>query len=843
MRTKRFIQLFSILLMLGLLIPQGGSHIVTADLNDDMFEDFEGVVFPSWYATGLWHLEDNTTSLYPMAEIPSGTKYMWYGDNTTGNFNTSGANSGILESNSFNLTGFSDKIFLEFWSYADTESGDYFDRKQVYISTDNGNTWDHIANITVETGTPAWKHMVFDITPYNGSTDAKIRFSFDSVDPDVNEGRGWLIDDVAIVETPVDYYDLWIQQDFTAKIGETHEMVFYAQSYYNRDMNVNIEIEIVRPDNSIEILYNLTAEYIFALSSWNISHSYTFNIAGHYDVKFTLTDDLGTVWKTQCYWEIAEDEYINLWINQEYDAWVGETKQMDFFAYSNFNYSMYNVTIKIEINGPEYVLLYYNETVYLGAYTTWNFPTSFTFNKEGNYEVQFYLMDDNGDVWETWCYWEVKQMYEHFELWIEQENFAVVNHYGWMDFYIQSYFSHTMPSVSIKIEIMMPDGSSYVIYKNDSYYFENGSLWSYYGEYYFDQIGHYDVRLSLVDDIEAVWETWCWWEVFETSSEFLWLDIEQDYIATIGETRWMNFRVYSNFTAEFYNVTIDTSILTPSGSTHNLALFDNVTLAPLMWWENNLEYTFNELGHYDANLTVTLQTGKTWTYTCGWEIEEGMNDGLEFWIEQDMEIQVGNVGDMRFVIINHFPDPISLDIKIFIEKDGFIVFDKSFINEDLSSEEKWESFEDFLFNETGYYDVRMEIYDSYDNSRSWGPANCRWHVYAQENTLDISIQNPKEVLVNSSFDFDVIITNYYNFSRDVNLELEITGPNGSSDFYYTDSYIGLTPMQKWQLKFNYTPILTGNYKIKVHVWADADSFVEDSFFDVFVELDNTTTTT
>ncbi len=34
-------------------VPQKASAI----LGDDFFEDFEGSVFPSWTATGLWHIE------------------------------------------------------------------------------------------------------------------------------------------------------------------------------------------------------------------------------------------------------------------------------------------------------------------------------------------------------------------------------------------------------------------------------------------------------------------------------------------------------------------------------------------------------------------------------------------------------------------------------------------------------------------------------------------------------------------------------------------------------------------------------------------------------------------
>ena len=142
----------------------------TAALADGLFEDFEGNVFPAWTATGLWHIEDNDTSAYPLNAsegIPSGSHYAWYGDNTTGDYNTTSGgvntrNSGYLISDAIDLTSTTGEIELGFYSWADTESGNYYDRKNVSISPD-GISWYFLGNVSVSDG---WEHYSFDITNY-----------------------------------------------------------------------------------------------------------------------------------------------------------------------------------------------------------------------------------------------------------------------------------------------------------------------------------------------------------------------------------------------------------------------------------------------------------------------------------------------------------------------------------------------------------------------------------------------------------------------------------------------------------------------------------------------------
>ncbi|MFX0151269.1 MAG: hypothetical protein ACFFAJ_10840, partial [Candidatus Hodarchaeota archaeon] len=233
----------------------------TAILGDDFKEDFEGLIYPEWKTTGLWHLEDNKTSDWPINSwIPSNSHYMWYGSNISGNYDTSASrNNGTLISEQLDLTAFSGDIELGFWSWAITET-DSFDLKNVSISPDGGNTWKLLGYVQ---NTSDWKYFLFDITEYGYSSNAMIRFYFDTIDGALNFYRGWMIDDIEIKEKP-GYFELFIHQDNYAFIGETRTMNFSIYSYFNYGIEVNISIILTNPSGYNETLEEFYLEYLWS---------------------------------------------------------------------------------------------------------------------------------------------------------------------------------------------------------------------------------------------------------------------------------------------------------------------------------------------------------------------------------------------------------------------------------------------------------------------------------------------------------------------------------------------------------------------------------------------------
>ena len=574
MKKRIIFGLLFVLFSVGIIIPNAPNSVNAAE-SEVFFEDFEGTVFPPWTATGLWHIEDNNTSSFPFSDIPSGTKYAWYGNSTSPNGTyetyytngTASSNSGELISGILDFTSFSGQLRLEFFSHADTEAGDMYDRKEVYVSGDAGASWTLVGLVYAENVTLGWQYISFDISDFINSTSARIKFSFDTVDAALNNYRGWSIDDIKISDV-----------------------------------------------------------------------------------------------------EMSSDEF-NLWINQDYHSLVGDTRWMDFFAFSQFSHFMPNITIGIDIIGPGvYQNLFYDSNIAMPAYGSWNKSISYTFPYVGPYEVYFYLIDDIGVYWETWCHWEIKPLYEHFELWIEQEHFAVVGQYGWMDFYIESYFNHGM-WVDIEIEVYGPILSDIIL--SDTIYLPANGSWFYYDEYFFTYSGDYDIRFTLIDDKGEIWEAWCWYKVFDQSGEFLYVDIGQGNYACVGEKVWMDIFAYSNFSYDLYDLSVFAEIVTPRGYNDTLYSNTNLTIYSYSWWDVPIPYTFIDEGYYEVWVYITLPTGETWHINCWWEVDpEPTNLDLELILDFEKEISVNENNTFTLNVKNHFDFPVEFWVNFSITSDS-----------------------------------------------------------------------------------------------------------------------------------------------------------------------------
>lgn len=139
-----------------------------------------------WVASGLWHMTTKRSD--------SPTNSWWYGQESTGNYDTGAANSGYLTSPSISLAG-SSNTNLSFKSWYKTEAGTSWDKKIVQISTDNGASWIDIKQISDTPST--WNLETIDLSGYAGQT-IYIRFYFNTIDNLYNNYEGWFIDDVKI---------------------------------------------------------------------------------------------------------------------------------------------------------------------------------------------------------------------------------------------------------------------------------------------------------------------------------------------------------------------------------------------------------------------------------------------------------------------------------------------------------------------------------------------------------------------------------------------------------------------------------------------------------------------
>ncbi|MFW9872922.1 MAG: CARDB domain-containing protein [Candidatus Thorarchaeota archaeon] len=161
------------------------------------FDDFESGLSKWVSSTGLWHLTDESSAWPDPYHSP--THSMWFGNESTGDYDTGYRETGDLISTPINLVS-TDFASLEFYHWREGEGSGY-DESLIYIST-NGVDWDLIYG-NYESYIAPWEKVSVDISAYVGNPSVQLRFTFDTYDDIMNDYRGWLIDDVGIMGTGV----------------------------------------------------------------------------------------------------------------------------------------------------------------------------------------------------------------------------------------------------------------------------------------------------------------------------------------------------------------------------------------------------------------------------------------------------------------------------------------------------------------------------------------------------------------------------------------------------------------------------------------------------------------
>ncbi len=156
------------------------------------------------HSNGLWHL---TTAL---ANAPghSASNSLYYGKDEgthgNGNYNTGSANEGVATLPVLNLASVASPVTLTFQHLMQTETSTNFDRGTAEISTNGGAAWRIIAARWFTTNGwtndfgGAWRTQSVDLTAFAASTNAQLRFHFDTVDSVANNSLGWYVDDLRV---------------------------------------------------------------------------------------------------------------------------------------------------------------------------------------------------------------------------------------------------------------------------------------------------------------------------------------------------------------------------------------------------------------------------------------------------------------------------------------------------------------------------------------------------------------------------------------------------------------------------------------------------------------------
>ncbi|MEW6730891.1 MAG: hypothetical protein AB1489_06115, partial [Acidobacteriota bacterium] len=168
----------------------------TADFQDGSLQGF--TVTNVTGLTPLWHVANNVCQAGAPGHTTPFTLY--YGQDSTCNYNTGAANSSTVTSPMINLTGFNAPFTLSFNYLLQVETLAGFDQAFVDISTNGGTTFTQVLDKSGLINNNTWQNKSFDITTAVGAaTSIMVRFRFNSVDGILNATTGWHVDDIMVL--------------------------------------------------------------------------------------------------------------------------------------------------------------------------------------------------------------------------------------------------------------------------------------------------------------------------------------------------------------------------------------------------------------------------------------------------------------------------------------------------------------------------------------------------------------------------------------------------------------------------------------------------------------------
>jgi carboxypeptidase A1 len=180
--------------------PLGAPSNVFSALSADIVEqdllavDFAGGLPGGWSATGLWH----TTSSCPVSGSCE-PQWAYYGQSTTCNYNSGGANNGVLTSPEVAIPALdpAETAELRFCYNLETEDHPSYDKAEISI---NGGSWIRMSEA------PTWTTYTADVSPFAGQS-ITLRWRFDTVDGSFNNYRGWQVTAVRVTVTSAECPD------------------------------------------------------------------------------------------------------------------------------------------------------------------------------------------------------------------------------------------------------------------------------------------------------------------------------------------------------------------------------------------------------------------------------------------------------------------------------------------------------------------------------------------------------------------------------------------------------------------------------------------------------------
>ena len=151
----------------------------------------------SWTTSGLWHRVTNSSCASPGYSSASSSVY--YGQDSSCNYNTGAATTGDLISPVISGINSSSTLTFDFFRQVESYTGGSYDKTEVAVKATGSSSWTTVwSRDSTNTSGNAWTSSgAISLSAFDGQ-DVQVRFQFNSVDTTANTFTGWFIDDVVV---------------------------------------------------------------------------------------------------------------------------------------------------------------------------------------------------------------------------------------------------------------------------------------------------------------------------------------------------------------------------------------------------------------------------------------------------------------------------------------------------------------------------------------------------------------------------------------------------------------------------------------------------------------------
>ncbi|MFW9902738.1 MAG: hypothetical protein ACFFFH_00280 [Candidatus Thorarchaeota archaeon] len=574
------------------------------------------------------------------------------------------------------------------------------------------------------------------------------------------------------------YYEISINQDFTAIVDEWESFTIVIDSYFGTYEYFRVQVNITDWDTFNETIYLNQSVGIPSESMWSKELMYNFTSEGYYSIILTVWDENDTLKTMTCYYNVYDKPKLDIWIMQPYWAIVSQPTDIDIQIQNFDEFTAMVDYFRVEmIEYDENKIVIGNDTIheelslYVVGFSDYHF--TYTFTHRGHYEVHVLLIDEHSQKHERWCSFDVYEEVDDFmvlrleqmrETWLDMPmvHWLIVDshfHYGQdVDLELKIYEEGTTVGTTIFTETIWMESNYY--YRKDFYYS-------------FDHSGNYSVQFTATDQNNNVWETWCEWLIKDPEPNTLTYYVEQNYEARIDEEVWHDLHIFS-----YYNIGQDVEIEVwahhyQEGYMGDILIFDSS-----VWIEANgsiivsFPYNFTQYGHYDLDFEIrTLSDNEDYHTWCFWEIWQEWN-GFDIWLDPyDGVANVDSLVDIELNFINNFDHSMNVDVTVYLYEytsDGTRGHEEVIygpITNWIEAQEHQTIHIDYTFQSEGQFELHAILID--DGGAYWETSSF-WDVYKEATGPMIEVDAPRTVDVSESFVIEIEVFAEFNNSLYVN---------------------------------------------------------------------------